>query len=152
MELDHYKRASKILAYYPFRSEIDTRIIIEDALSRSKEIALPRVSNNRLVLYYIKDLTQDLEFGSYNIMEPIPYSCQQVPINDLELALVPGIGFDRDHNRLGYGGGFYDRLLLDGAEHIPRISLAFDVQIIDNIPVSEYDLKIDILITESYFY
>lgn len=147
--LRQYQDASNILGYYPFRSEIDTRIIINDALDRGKEVALPRVGNKGLDLYYVRDPVKDLAPGSYEIMEPIPSSCRPADPHEMDLVLVPGVGFDLKHNRLGYGGGFYDRLLAVIPRVIPRVALAFDLQVIDEIPVSGHDLKIDILITES---
>lgn len=150
IDLDYYKDSSRLLAYYPFRSEIDTKIIIKDALNRGKEIILPRVGKDCLELYYVRDLEYDLEPGSYDIMEPIPERCPQAQAGSIDLVIVPGVGFDRDYNRLGYGGGFYDRLLMEIPEDIPRIALAFDIQVVDQIPVSGHDLKIDMLITESF--
>jgi 5-formyltetrahydrofolate cyclo-ligase len=147
--LDKYRYSSNILAYYPFRSEIDTRMIIKDALDCGKEVALPRVGAEGLDLYYIKDLSEDLEPGSYDIMEPIPSRCRPAEPHKMDIVIVPGVGFDRKHNRLGYGGGFYDRLLAGIPRSVPRIALAFDLQVLDEIPVSGHDLKIDILITES---
>ena len=147
--LEKYRDSSNILAYYPFRSEIDTSIIIKDALNCGKEVALPRVGNGGLDLYYIKDLSKDLEPGSYDIMEPIPSRCRPAEPHKMDIVIVPGVGFDRKHNRLGYGGGFYDRLLAGIPRSVPRIALAFDLQVLDEIPVSGHDLKIDILITES---
>jgi len=147
--LDQYDRSLHMLAYYPFRSEIDTRIIIRDAISRGKKIALPRVGDDNLELFYIKNLEEDLEPGSYDIMEPIPSRCQRAEPSRIDLVIVPGVGFDRKHNRLGYGGGFYDRLLNSIPGNAPRIALSFDLQVIDKVPVSGHDLKIDMLITES---
>ncbi len=149
MGLDKYRESSNLLAYYPFRSEIDTRMIIKDALGCGKEVALPRVGAKGLDLYYIKDLSKDLEPGSYDIMEPIPSRCRPAEPHKMDMVIVPGVGFDRKHNRLGYGGGFYDRLLAGIPRSVPRIALAFDLQVLDEIPVSGHDLKIDILITES---
>jgi 5-formyltetrahydrofolate cyclo-ligase len=149
MGLSQYGESSYILAYYPFRSEIDTRIIIRDAVTRGKKVALPRVGKRGLELFYIKNLEEDLEHGSYDIMEPIPSRCEKAATSHIDLVIVPGVGFDRDHNRLGYGGGFYDRLLTSIPVGVPRIALAFDLQVISEIPVSGHDLKIDILITES---
>lgn len=149
MGLWQYDAASHVLAYYPFRSEIDTRIIIKDAIARGKNIALPRVGKEGLELFYIKNLKGDLEPGSYDIMEPIPSRCEKAAPSQIDLAIVPGVGFDRKHNRLGYGGGFYDRLLTSIPGNVPRIALSFDLQVIEKVPVSEHDLRIDILITES---
>jgi len=147
-----YKHSESILAYYPFRSEIDTRIIISDALSLGKKIALPRVDGKRLGLYYINDPLKDLTGGSYGIFEPDPKKCIPAHPAGLDVVIVPGVGFDRQLNRLGYGGGFYDRLLDHLSPRIPKIALAFDLQIMDNVPVSDTDLKVDILITESSVY
>jgi 5-formyltetrahydrofolate cyclo-ligase len=147
--LRQYKMSSHILAYYPFRSEIDTRIIIREAIGQGKKIALPRVGKKGLELFYINNLEKDLEPGSYDIMEPIPSRCESAELSRIDLVIVPGVGFDREHNRLGYGGGFYDRLLTAISGNVPRIALSFDLQIVDKIPVSEHDLKIDILITET---
>jgi 5-formyltetrahydrofolate cyclo-ligase len=149
MGLSQYAESSHMLAYYPFRSEIDTRIIIRDAANRGKKIALPRVGREGLELFYIKNLEEDLGPGSYDIMEPVPSRCKKAEPSHIDLVIVPGVGFDRKHNRLGYGGGFYDRLLASIPVGAPRIALAFDLQVIDEVPVSEHDLKIDILITES---
>jgi 5-formyltetrahydrofolate cyclo-ligase len=150
--LSQYDESSCMLAYHPFRSEIDTRIIIRDAITRGKKIALPRVGKEGLELFYIKNLEEDLEPGTYGIMEPIPSRCEKAEPSHVDLAIVPGVGFDRKHNRLGYGGGFYDRLLTCIPVGVPKIALAFDLQVIDKVPVSEHDLKIDILITESQIF
>ncbi len=150
--LKQYSDSVNLLAYFPFRSEIDTRILIEKALSRGKRIALPKVNKEKLDLYYIKSLLIDLEPGCYDIMEPVPSECERALPLEIDLVIVPGVGFDTGMNRLGYGGGFYDKLLREISPQAPRIALAFDLQVVDHIPVSEHDLKIDILITESSIY
>jgi len=147
--LKEYRKSGKILAYFPFRSEIDTRVIIKEALRQGKIVALPKVNKKRLDLYYINSLSRSLEPGKYDIMEPIPSECTRALPGEMDLVITPGVGFDHEMNRLGYGGGFYDRLLREIPFHIPRVALAFDLQIVDRIPVSEHDLKVNILITES---
>lgn len=147
--LKEYRKSREVLAYFPFRSEIDTRMIIKEALRQGKIVALPKVNKNKLDLYYIDSLSRGLEPGSYGIMEPIPSECTRALPGEMDLVITPGVGFDQEMNRLGYGGGFYDRLLREIPSHIPRVALAFDFQIVDSIPVSEHDLKINILITES---
>lgn len=143
-----YEASKEILAYYPFRSEMDTTIIIRNALKQKKKIILPKVNGKKLDLYYIKDLKNDLAPGSFDIMEPIPSKCTLTSFKNIDMVLVPGVGFDRDFNRLGYGGGFYDKLLEELPVKTPRIALAFNVQLIKNIPVMAHDLKMDIIITE----
>ena len=81
-------------------------------------------------------------------MEPIPSKCTIASYKNIDIILVPGVGFDRNFNRLGYGGGFYDKLLEGLPVKTPRIALAFNIQLIENIPVMAHDLKMDIIITE----
>ena len=147
-----YTGSDKILAYYPFGSEIDTAIIIRRALKNNKKIILPKVYGRELKLYYVNKLSEQLEKGKYGILEPISSLCRPAGVKDIDLAVIPGLGFDKDLNRLGYGKGFFDRFLRLLPEEVKKIALCFDVQVIGNIPVSEYDIKIDLLITESRTY
>jgi len=147
-----YLNSKNIFIYYPCRSEIDTTIIIKKALKESKNIILPRVEGTLLNLYFINDIYTQLQEGSYKIMEPIPSSCTRAHIADINLAIVPGIAFDRNLNRLGYGGGFYDKIIRNLPQNIKKIALSFDIQIVPNIPVLDHDIKIDIIITESKIY
>ena len=149
---DFYTDSNNILAYYPFGSEIDTTIIIRRALENNKKIILPKVYFQELKLYYVNKLSEQLERGEYGILEPISSFCRPAEIKDIDLAVVPGLGFDKDLNRLGYGKGFFDRLLTLIPEEVKKIALCFDVQVVESIPVSEYDIKIDFLITESKTY
>lgn len=146
---DLFSTASNILLYYPFRSEIDTTIIINKTLRLGKKVILPRVYSERLKLFLVHDISRQLEKGSYGIMEPVTGQCRPAEYRDVDLAIIPGVAFDRNLNRLGYGGGFYDRLLKKIPSTVKRISLAFDLQVMDEIPVSGHDIKIDLLITES---
>jgi len=147
-----YLNSKNIFIFYPFRSEIDTTIIIKKALKESKNIILPRVEGTLLNLYFVNDVHTQLQEGSYKIIEPIPSSCTKAHVSDINLAIVPGVAFDRNLNRLGYGGGFYDKILRNLPQSIKKIALSFDIQIVPNIPVLDYDIKIDIIITESKIY
>jgi len=147
-----YLNSKNIFIFYPFRSEIDTTIIIKKALKESKNIILPRVEGTLLNLYFINDVHTQLQEGSYKIMEPIPSSCSRAHVSDINLAIVPGVAFDKNLNRLGYGGGFYDKILRNLPQNIKKIALSFDIQIVPNIPVLDHDIKIDIIITESKIY
>ncbi len=149
---ENYRNSNNILLYYPFRSEIDTTIIIKKALRDGKKVILPRVGEKGLELFFIANISGQLEKGSYDIMEPIPESCSRAKITDIDLIIVPGVSFDRKLNRLGYGGGFYDRLLQKINRKVKKISLSFELQITENIPVFEHDARVDLLITESDIY
>jgi 5-formyltetrahydrofolate cyclo-ligase len=150
--INYYTESHNILAYYPFGSEIDTTLVIIRALENNKSIILPKVFDQELKLYYIDKLSEHLEKGKYGIMEPIPRLCRTAKIKDVDLAIIPGLGFDKNLNRLGYGGGFYDRLLTLIPVEVKKVAFCFDVQVVGSIPVSEHDIKIDILITESKIY
>jgi 5-formyltetrahydrofolate cyclo-ligase len=108
---DYYTESHNILAYYPFGSEIDTTLVITRALKNKKRIILPRVFDRKLKLYYLEKVPEQLEKSKYGIMEPIPRFCRPAKITEIDLAIIPGLGFDKNLNRLGYGRGFYDRLL-----------------------------------------
>jgi 5-formyltetrahydrofolate cyclo-ligase len=147
-----YIAAQIIFMYHPFRKEIDTREIIKDALIKNKKVILPKISGGKLDTFFIKDLQKDLKLGSFNIMEPDPLTCKKASLSCIDLIIVPGLGFDLNFNRLGYGGGFYDRILGKIGKKAKKIALAFDLQIFDNIPTCLHDLKVDIIITESHIY
>ena len=152
IQTDEYRRAKTILIYYPFRSELDTTIIIKKACKDNKNIILPRVFGKDLNLYLVENLKTQLKKGSYSIMEPVISLCKPVIISDIDLAVIPGVCFDKDLNRIGYGGGFYDRLLPKLNKDVIKVALCFEMQIIDRIPVSESDVKVDKIITESNIY
>lgn len=152
-KVKYYTDSKNILIFYPFRSEIDTTIIIKDALRKGKKIILPRVSDNQILeLYYVNNLTTQLKKGSFGIMEPIPSLCRACDVKSIDLAVIPGLGFDRNLNRLGYGGGFYDKLLSELPENIKKIALGFKAQILPFVPAGKFDKKPDILVTESKIY
>ena len=153
IRIKDYINSKNILIYYPFRSEIDTTIIIKDALSKNKKVILPKVDNDKLSFYFINDISVQLEKGAYGIMEPIPSLCKHAKITDIDLVVIPGVGCDKNLNRLGYGGGFYDKFLPHLPDKIKKIALCFDIQILPkDIPTHKNDKKIDMLITESTIY
>jgi len=154
--LKYFKEAETILFYASFRSEVDTLRCIEHALKIGKRVALPVIdrAHKRLKLYEIKD-TSELETNSIGIPEPVATRTRGVKLDELDLIIIPGIGFDLSGNRLGYGAGYYDRLLAyrkknrtDFRGHIPAIALAFEEQIVDGIPSESHDIKVDIIVTD----
>jgi 5,10-methenyltetrahydrofolate synthetase len=119
---------------------------------------LPRVdrASKSLKLYRVTDLTTDLQAGKWGILEPKPDEKRRVELGSVDFVLVPGVGFDAQCHRLGYGAGFYDRLFGDaqraGVQLPRRVAGAFACQIADAIPVSGYDLPVDRVVTESNDY
>ena len=141
-KIDAFRDAQKIGAYYPIGSEILTQDIIQELLSKGKEVFLPKVIGEEMEFRKITDFSS-LEKGSFDIMEPKD-NCQTD--NDLDVILVPTVGITPTGVRLGYGHGFYDKFL---AEHkTTTISLTLEKQIVKNIPKSEHDIIIDWIVTE----
>ena len=148
LNIKNYKEAKNILLFYPFGSEIDTRLIISDALQKKKKIILPKIiSKINLGLYFVGNPEEELELGLFGIMEPSA-KCRKAFPEEADLAVIPGVCFDEDFNRLGYGGGFYDRLIPQLKKEVLKISLCFAMQLVENIPVSTYDMKINMILTE----
>ena len=109
-----------------------------------------------LELYRILDFNLDLTPGPWGILEPRVNGDRRVDVGEIDWVLVPGLGFDAQCNRLGYGAGFYDTLFADaqrkGVAMPKRISGAFDCQLVESVPAGEYDLPVDCVITESNQY
>ena len=137
-----FRDAEKIGVYYPIGSEVLTQDIIQELLSQGKEVFLPRVSGENMDFKKISGFSS-LESGSFDIMEP-KIECQTE--NDLDVILVPTVGITPKGVRLGYGHGFYDRFL---ANHkTSTISLTLEKQVVKNIPKSDHDIAIDLIVTE----
>ena len=137
-----FKNAKKIGVYYPIGSEIFTQDIIQELLSKGKEVFLPKVMGESMEFRKIIDFSS-LEPGNFDIMEPK----EECPVdNNLDVILVPTVGISQIGVRLGYGYGFYDRFL--AKNKTVAISLTLEKQIIKNIPKSEHDIIMDWIVTE----
>ena len=137
-----FKNAKKIGVYYPIGSEIFTQDIIQELLSKGKEVFLPKVMGESMEFRKIIDFSS-LEPGNFDIMEPK----EECPVdNNLDVILVPTVGISQTGVRLGYGYGFYDRFL--AKNKTVAISLTLEKQIIKNIPKSEHDIIMNWIVTE----
>ncbi len=145
--LSEFKAANKILLYAAFRNEVDTADLIRHCISSRKITVLPKVDkkNNELKLYEIKDISE-LSSGYLGIPEPDVSEDRLCLIEDMEIIIVPGVAFDEDCGRLGYGKGFYDKLLSKVRSKI--IGLAYEEQIVERIEVDAHDIKMDNIITD----
>lgn len=146
-----YQSARQLLCTLPFGSEIDTRPLIVDALARGKKVALPRVdpSSNDLLLFSI-DAESVFERSAWGIDEPL-LTASPVAVADLDFVLVPGLAFDVAGNRLGYGRGYYDRLLGMLSPAATRLAMAFTCQLVTTVPTSSMDEKVHSLVTGAGF-
>lgn len=133
-----FQQARRVGLFASLPLEVATDFLITESLQRQKEVFLPRVAGGVLIFHQIKSLTE-LVVNSKGIREPV--ATQPVlAAAKLDLLLVPGLAFDQAQNRLGFGQGFYDRVLQNFAS--PTISLAFDFQILPQLPVTRFDQKV----------
>lgn len=141
---------STLFIYVNFRSEVETLELIKKCINRDIRVAVPLVETSavRMIPLLIKDPEQDLVPGYYNIPEPDPKKSLRLEPGEIDAAVIPGSVFDIHGGRLGYGGGYYDRFLLNDAPQAKRIGLAFELQVVDKVPLEPHDQPLDILITE----
>jgi 5-formyltetrahydrofolate cyclo-ligase len=148
LQMAEIKKARSILFYLPIHGEVNLHELFEKLKARKKFI-LPRVKNeSTLHLYYIQNL-KDVEKGSFNIMEP-KLHLKRAALKDVGVALVPGVVFAKNGHRIGYGKGFYDRLLKK--LRIPKIGVAYEFQIVENIEGQSHDTPMDMIVTEKKVY
>lgn len=149
--MPEYQRARMVLAYMNFGSEFGGALCAAQVLKDGKHLLLPRVNraSGELELYRVDDLAIQLEQGSWGILEPVPERCERLnQLNAVEFALLPGVAFARDGARLGYGGGFYDKLLARMQPHPVLVAAAFALQIVPEVPQEITDVTVDWIVTE----
>jgi 5-formyltetrahydrofolate cyclo-ligase len=145
-----FDAATTLLLTLPFGSEWDTRPLVALALARNKKVAVPRVNaaTRSLELAVVSDLGRDVVPGYRGIPEPHAH-CVPLPLDAIDWMLVPGVAFDGNGRRLGYGGGYYDRLLSGLSARVPRIAGAFELQLVAHVPSAAHDLAVDAIVTET---
>ncbi len=153
-----FSECNVILAYSDFKNEVATSLIIRQALVLNKKLYLPKVeeaSHDFVMNFYEINNLNDLQSGYFGISEPNIIEPNRFSYNantDYKvLMIVPGVGFDKNCNRLGFGKGFYDRFLF-GKTNIITLGICYDFQIINSLPVTLNDVPLDYLFTESNTY
>lgn len=146
--------ADDILVYADYKGEVETKSIIEDALLEGKNVYLPRVcesDSEPLMEFYKISSINSLSEGYKGIREPIPSMDCRYQYDEKSgrctIMFVPGVAFDKYNNRLGYGKGFYDYYLKD-KKQIITVGLGFSLQIVDELPVSDNDVTLNMIVTE----
>lgn len=145
-DLKEFKDAEKVLFYAPIHGEVDTFKIIKRWTDK-KEIFLPRTNKeeHRLEIHKIDNI-ENLKKGAFGITEPHENTRETDP-RDISLVIIPGIAFDPKGHRIGFGLGYYDRLLKK--TNCPKVGLAYEFQIIENVPgIEPNDVPVDIIVTE----
>jgi len=141
--LDYYKKSKTIMFFVSFNSEVDTHDMIRDAL-KNKPVVVPKVAHHEIEPSLIIDF-DNLIPGKFGVLEPI--ETMKIAYKNINLVLVPGIVFDKEGHRIGYGFGYYDKFLKKVPKAI-KIGLAFDFQVVDKIPKETHDVPVDLIVTE----
>ncbi len=150
MSLDEIRNANVLFFFASFRSEVNTLDAIAQLLSDGKRLVLPKVDRERhtLLLYEVKGV-EELTAGYMNILEPAVLTEERVvDINNVDAVIIPGAGFDAGGNRIGYGGGYYDRLLSLLTRHVPVVAPAYEEQIVESVPAEPHDIRADMIVTD----
>lgn len=147
-ETDEYKSTKDVYTYVNYNQEVKTTLLIENALLNDKRVFVPRILDGEMEFYRIKNLN-DLKPGAFNIPEPDDHC--EMSINPSGIMIMPGLAFDREHRRIGYGGGYYDKYLSLHSDFI-KVVLCYDFQVVEKLETEEYDIPVDIVITETQMF
>ncbi len=152
--LPAYRRAGVVMAYAGFGSEVRTEPFLRSVLEDGKRLVLPRVNRGRgaLDLYEVRDLAQDLEAGVWGISEPKADPRSAVNLGAVDFALIPGVAFDARGGRLGHGAGYYDKLLGGAGRRPPLVAGAFEVQVVEGLPLARQDVLVHLVLTDKTSY
>ena len=136
---DAYRQAKTIYGYLPYNQEVRTEALLEQALRDGKRVAVPKCYGDEMRFIYLDDLSK-VEKGYCGIPEPVA----DEPVGDdpTALVLMPGLAFDEEGHRIGYGGGFYDKFLMQEPEH-PTLALCYDFQMLPELHTEEFDIPVD---------
>lgn len=142
-----YVNAQHIFIYVSLKDEVDTYKIIEDSILRKKHIYVPKVISEEKIMKAVQiNSISELELGYYGVYEPVNLE-KAIGEKYIDLVIVPGMAFDYEGGRLGYGGGFYDKFLSRLNPKVPKIALAYEFQLISKVPTEKHDVKVDRIIT-----
>ena len=151
LHLHEYVRARGIACYVNKDSEVNTRPLIRATLDQEKRVLIPVVKKGDIELFYseIKDLGSELAPGTFGILEPKPENVHPVSLDTVDVIFVPGIVWDREGYRLGWGRGYFDRVIKNLPQHVRSAGLAFNMQLIGKVPRDQFDVPVDMVVTES---
>lgn len=142
--LAEFKRAKCVMFYIATDEEVETRFMILEAQKIGKRIAVPVIlrKEKKIIASLIEDMEKELAPGPYGVLQPQSKHIRPIPHKSIDLVVVPGVAFDKEGRRLGRGGGYYDKFLARLPLGIPRIGLAFDFQVLKDLPVLSHDIPV----------
>ncbi len=149
-EFANYLEARIALLYTPALVEVDTRQIIERSYMYNKIVVLPAFDPEtmKITLLKVDDPEKDLIQGPRGNLEPNPERCKTVPLDCLDIAIIPGLAMDEKGGRIGIGNGYYDRLIPELPITTRKVGLIFEDQIISMVPMENHDKHVDIVVTD----
>jgi len=140
-----FTAATVVAIYSPIRNEVFTEELFADARRVGKVVTYPRVCGDLLEFVEVTS-REELVAGAYGILEP--HGSRVVPLADHDLVVVPGVAFDVSGHRLGYGRGFYDRVLSAGCGRAALAGLCFDFQVVASLPAEAHDVRMNLVVTD----
>jgi len=146
MKQEEYKKSKNIYVYVNYNQEVITTDIIKKSLAVGKNVYIPKVYDDVILFHQIRSYEDDLAPGAYGILEPTNNSPDKLRDG---LLIMPGLAFDKKFHRIGYGGGFYDKYLALPNSHI-KLAIAYDFQVLEQIEADEFDMKVDVIITQDF--
>ena len=137
-----YRNAKSVYGYLPYNQEVRTVPMLHKALDDGKRVAVPKVYGDTMKFLWLDDLTQ-VEKSEMGIPEPV--ADEPVADDRTALVLMPGVAFTKNGDRMGYGGGYYDRFLSDEPNH-PTVALCYEFQVMETLPTEEFDIPVDLVL------
>lgn len=147
--MHEFQDAGTVLFYISYDNEVQTHEMIKETLKMNKQVVVPITDiASRTIICSSLIQWEDLIPGAYHILEPRQECVHEINTESIDLMILPGIAFDYKGNRIGHGMGYFDRLL-EKKTHVYRIGLAFELQIVQNIPSEKHDKKVKKIVTEN---
>jgi len=139
-----FKEAEVVMFYVSLKDEVNTTSMIDEAIRIGKRVCVPVIikEEKRLIAGEIKDRISDLERQHFGIYQPREGHVKEVPLEDIDMIIVPGIAFDKNNVRLGRGHGYYDRFLCALPNDTRTVGLAFDFQVVEHLPQDSHDIPV----------
>jgi len=150
-EFANFLEAHQVFLYPPGSKEIPTEKIIRKAMEIQKSIILPVFTDvkNTFLLYKISNFDKDLVTNAHDMLEPNPERCKKIALDDVDIAIIPGLAFDDKGGRMGFGNNYYSKLITKLPETCRKVALAYEEQIVDQIQMESRKYTVDIIITDA---
>lgn len=146
------EKSSTIMLYMPMPTEVNVLSLLKSWVASSQRVCVPVVNweTREMTAKHIQSIDQPMKQLKFGLQ--VPESGVEIDPAEIDFIVVPGLGFDRQGDRLGRGGGFYDKFLSNESMNAIRCGICFDCQIVEHIPVEEHDIRMNLVITDQYVY